>query len=97
MQFVLPARFTLASAPQPVDAKLRLRMLPEQWLAVRRYSGRTTEANSREAVDALLKTLPAASLAVTGPKQMAVQNGPFTPWFMRRNEALVPVVARAAR
>lgn len=97
MQFVLPARFTPESAPQPVDAKLRLRLLPEQWLAVRRYSGRTTDANFREAADALLQALQAAGLAATGPAQMAVYNGPFTPWFMRRNEALVPVAAPVAR
>lgn len=91
MQFVLPARFTPETAPQPVDPKLRLRLLSEQWLAVRRYSGRTTDANFREAADALLQALPAAGLVATGPVQMAVYNGPFTPWFMRRNEALVPV------
>jgi hypothetical protein len=97
MQFVLPARFTPESAPQPVDATLRLRLLPEQWLAVRRYSGRTTDANFREAADALLQALPAAGLTAMGPARMAVYNGPFTPWFMRRNEALVPVAPPAAR
>ncbi len=92
MQFVLPSGFTLDSAPQPVDPALRLRQLPEQWFAVRRYSGRTTEDNFREAAEALLKALPPAGLVATGPAQMAVYNGPFTPWFLRRNEALVPVL-----
>lgn len=97
MQFVLPARFTPETAPQPVDPALRLRLLPEQWLAVRRYSGRTTEANFREAADALRQALPAAGLAATGPARMAVYDGPFTPWFLRRNEALLPVAPPAAR
>lgn len=92
MQFVLPSRFTLDSAPQPVDPALRLRQLPQQWLAVRRYSGRTTEDNFREEAEALLKALPPAGLVAVGPAQMAVYNGPFTPWFLRRNEALVPVL-----
>lgn len=97
MQFVLPARFTLETAPQPLEATLRLRMLPEQWTAVRRYSGRTTEANFREAADALLSALPAAGLTPIGPPQMAVYDGPFTPWFLRRNEVLVPVAPPPTR
>lgn len=91
MQFVLPARFTLATAPVPLDAALRLRELPAQWVAVRRYTGRTTEANFQDEAAALLRALPAASLQATGPARMAVYNGPFTPWFLRRNEVQVPV------
>ncbi len=96
-QFVLPARFTLATAPVPLDAALRLRELPAQWVAVRRYTGRTTESNFQDEAAALLRALPAAGLQATGPAQMAVYNGPLTPWFLRRNEALVPVAAPAGR
>lgn len=97
MQFVLPTRFTAQTAPQPVDAALRVRQLPEQWLAVRRYSGTTSQQNFEEAAEALLRALPAAGLSATGPARMAVYNGPFTPWFLRRNEAQVPVAPPPAR
>ena len=95
MAFVLPSRFTPETAPEPVDPAVRLRVVPQQWLAVRRYSGRTTEANFRREADALLQALAAAGLTPLGPAQMAVYDGPFTPWFMRRNEALVPVAPPA--
>ncbi len=95
MRFVLPARFTPDTAPQPSDPALQLRQLPEQWMAVRRYSGVTSEAQFREEADTLLKALPAAGLAPIGPPQMAVYNGPFTLWFLRRNEVLLPVAAPA--
>ena len=91
MQFVLPARWTLESAPQPVDPSVRLRLLPQQWLAVRRYSGFTSESNFRAEADALSQALAAAGLTAMGPAQMAVYDGPFTLWFLRRNEVLVPV------
>jgi hypothetical protein len=97
MQFVLPSRWTPQTAPQPVDSALRLRLLPQQWLAVRRYSGRTSESNFREEADALLQALPVAGLTPTGPAQMAVYDGPFTLWFLRRNEALVPVAPPTMR
>lgn len=97
MQFVLPSRWTLESAPQPVDPAVRLRQLPPQWLAARRYSGLTGESNFRAETDALRQSLAAASLAATGPAQMAVYDGPFTLWFLRRNEVLIPAAPPPAR
>lgn len=97
MRFVLPARFTPETAPRPSDPALRLRGLPEQWLAVRRYSGVTSEARFREQAEALMQALPAAGLAPIGPPQLAVYDGPFTLWFLRRNEVLLPVAPPAGR
>ena len=34
-----------------------------------------------------------AGLTATGPARFAAYNGPLTPWFMRRNEVLLPVAA----
>jgi hypothetical protein len=94
MQFFLPAKYTLDTAPRPTDERVRVRRLDERLTAVRTYSGRTTDANYRENEAALLKDLERAGYAVTGQPLFAVYNGPFTPWFMRRNEVIVPV-ARA--
>ena len=40
VQFVLPKGVTLASAPEPLDARVRLREVPGGRVAVIRYSGR---------------------------------------------------------
>jgi hypothetical protein len=91
MQFMLPRDYDMASAPLPVDPQVELRELPAERLAVRRYSGRSTEAGFARERDALLATLAADGLQASGPARFAVYNGPFTPWFARRNEVMVPL------
>ena len=91
MQFVLPTRFTLETAPRPTDAQLRVRELPEQWLAVRRYSGFWSDGNFAENETALRAAVQAAGLKPTGAARCAAYNGPLTLWFLRRNEVMLPV------
>ena len=57
MQFVLPARFTLDTAPRPADAAVRLRAIEAQWLAVRRYSGTWSERNFAQNEAALRRAI----------------------------------------
>ena len=96
MQFVLPARFDEQTAPQPTDLQLRVRRVDAQWLAVRVYSGRASDSNYRENAFELMRALAAAELTPAGPARFAVYNGPFTPWFLRRNEVLVPIAGAGA-
>jgi hypothetical protein len=91
MQFVVPSKYTLDSVPQPTDATVSVRRIEAQSLAVRTYSGRSSEVNYRENEAALLDALRAAGYTTTGAPMFAVYNGPFTPWFLRRNEVMVPV------
>lgn len=93
MQFVVPAKYTLETAPQPLDARVKLRLLDAQWVAVRTYSGRWNEANYRENEAWLLQGLAQAGYKLKGTPTFAVYNGPFTPWFLRRNEVMIPVEA----
>jgi hypothetical protein len=96
MQFVLPARFDEQTAPQPTDSQLRVRRVDAQWLAVRVYSGRASDSNYRENAFELMRALAAAELTPAGPARFAVYNGPFTPWFLRRNEVMVPIAGAGA-
>jgi hypothetical protein len=94
MQFMLPRAYDSESAPLPTDPQVQLRELPAERLAVRRYGGRSTEAGFERERDALLAQLAADGLRAAGPARFAVYNGPFTPWFARRNEVMVPLDAR---
>ena len=91
MQFVLPSRLNASKAPQPTDPAVRVRDVAAQAIAARRYSGRPSESNYRENEAKLLASLKGAGLTPTDVPRFAVYNPPFTPWFMRRNEVLVPV------
>jgi SOUL heme-binding protein len=86
VQFVLPNGVTVANAPEPLDARVRLRDVAPSLLAVIRYSGFWSEANYNEHLARLQTTLREAKLNWTGEPVYARYNAPFTPWFLRRNE-----------
>ena len=86
VQFVLPKGVTVTSAPEPLDARIRLReVLPSQ-VAVIRYSGFWSESNYNEHLAKLQAALRAADLAWTGEAVYSRYDAPYTPWFLRRNE-----------
>lgn len=95
--FTLPSSYTLATAPKPRDPTVRIRDVPPQLIACWRYSGRWTVANYRESEMLLRERIKARGLIVRGDATLARYNPPFTPWFMRRNEVLIPVAQPAKR
>lgn len=86
VQFVLPKGVTVTSAPEPLDARVQLREVTPVQVAVIRYSGFWSQANDDKHLARLQAALRAADLAWTGEHVTARYNGPFTPWFLRRNE-----------
>lgn len=91
VQFVLPKTVTLASAPEPLDPRVQLRQVPAATWAVIRYSGTWSQANYEHHLAELRSTLAAQSIATQGEPVLARYNGPWTPWFMRRNEIWLAV------
>lgn len=86
VQFVLPRGVSLATAPEPLDARVRLREVPPSRVAVIRYSGFWSASNYDEHLAKLQSALRGAGLAWTGEPVYSRYNAPFTPWFLRRNE-----------
>ena len=86
VQFVLPKGVTLATAPEPIDPRVNLRLVPAATWAVIRYSGTWSQSNYQEHLDQLKTALETAGVATRGEPVLARYNPPFTPWFMRRNE-----------
>ena len=86
VQFVLPKGVTLATAPEPTDPRVNLRLVPAATWAVIRYSGTWSQSNYQEHLDQLKTALETAGVATQGEPVLARYNPPFTPWFMRRNE-----------
>ena len=86
IQFVLPRGVTLETAPEPLDPRVQLRLVPaSQWAAIR-YSGTWSQANYDEHLALLRAALAKAGVATQGEPVLARYNAPFTPWFLRRNE-----------
>jgi hypothetical protein len=91
VQFVLPKDITLATAPEPIDERVRLREVPATTWAVIRYSGSWSQANYDEHLTQLRTLLGAAGIATQGEPVLARYDPPFMPSFLRRNEIWLEV------
>lgn len=86
VQFVLPKTVTLANAPEPLDARVKLREVAPSRVAVIRYSGFWSESNYQKHLELLQAALKQANLTWEGEAIYSRYDPPFMPWFLRRNE-----------
>ncbi|RYF33212.1 MAG: heme-binding protein [Comamonadaceae bacterium] len=86
VQFVLPRGVTLDTAPEPLDPRVQLRLVPATTVAAIRYSGTWSEANYLEHLAELKAKLAAEGVGTQGEPVLARYDAPFVPWFLRRNE-----------
>ena len=91
MRFFLPVAYSMEKAPKPTDKRVSIIDLPEQYFGVISYSGFASDSNFEKHHEELLKVLLNDGLVVTGPPVKATYNSPFTPPFLRRNEAMYPL------
>ena len=86
VQFVLPKGLTLESAPEPLDAGVKIREVPAAKVAAIRFSGFWSEDNYQRHLSQLISGLTAAGVRWKGEPVYSRYDAPWTPWFMRRNE-----------
>jgi hypothetical protein len=91
IQFTMPAAYTLDSLPVPIDARVHLRAEPPRRVAAYRYSGGWSTGRYEKKLAQLTDALVRRGLVAVGTPVWARYNPPITPWFLRRNEILVPV------
>ena len=84
-------KYSMDTLPRPDDERVQLRDKPARTVAVRRFSGRWSESNFARHREALLEDLARLGVEVEGEPELARYNSPFTPFFMRRNEVIIPV------
>lgn len=95
VSFVIPSKFDAQTVPQPTDERLSIRKEPERRVVALRYSGFWSKSAYEERERQALEYARAEGYRPAGPAVYARYNDPFTLWFMRRNEVLVPVERRA--
>jgi effector-binding domain-containing protein len=93
VSFMMPASYTLETLPEPEDPKVTLRQVPARRMAAVRYSGFWSEKNYLRYKLELESWIHERGLTIVGDPIWARYNPPFTPWFLRRNEILIPVDA----
>ena len=91
MTFFLPRKFQLKTAPQPLSEDLSVVIVKGGKYAVIKYSGRSTYKNFERHSKVLLEALVADEIETIDQPIKATFNGPLTPFFMRRNEAMIRI------
>jgi hypothetical protein len=91
ISFVMPAGRTLQTLPQPLDPTVVLREVPARKVASLRYSGTWGERRYEQHKAHLEQFIQDKGLKVVGEAIFARYDPPFLPFFLRRNEVLIPV------
>ena len=91
MKFFLPRKFQLETAPKPLSDDLSIVLIKGGKYAVVKYSGRSTYKNFEKHSKLLLEALAADKIQAVDQPIKATFNGPLTPFFVRRNEAMVRI------
>ena len=89
--FMMPSDYTLDTLPSPDDDRIALRQEKPKNTAVIRYSGTWGKKRYENHEKKLLDWIAKKDWEITGAPVWARYNSPFTPWFLRRNEILIPV------
>ena len=92
IHFVMPARYTLATLPKPLNPAVMLRAVPEQRFAVLVFSGLAGADKVQSKSEELLAWVRQRGLKTRGTVQLARYNPPWTLPFFRRNEVMVELV-----
>lgn len=91
--FVMPSDVGAEDLPDPLDPAVHIRPVPAETAAALRFSGRWSRSSYEKRAAQLRAALADAGLVVAGPARYARFDPPWTPWFLRRNEVVIPVAA----
>lgn len=94
ISFTMPAQWTLDTLPVPNDPRVTLRQIPGALVLARRYSGTWSTDQYADEAAALDAARAREGLQAIGAAVWARYDPPWTPWFLRRNEILLPVAER---
>jgi hypothetical protein len=89
--FMMPSEYTLQSLPQPEDERINLVIEPARVIAVIRYSGTWSQQRYSEHEAKLIEWIEQKGWRRAGSPVWSRYDPPFMPWFLRRNEIMIPL------
>ncbi len=89
--FLMPAEYSMETLPEPTDPRVRLAENQGRLMAAIRYSGTWSEEGFEENKALLEDYIEKRGLTIAGEPVWARYDPPFMPWFLRRNEVLIPI------
>lgn len=91
VSFLMPARYTMETLPEPIDPAVTLRGIPARRMAAVRYSGTWSQKRYEQHLARLRQFIEQQKWKATGEPVFARYDPPFQLPFFRRNEVLIPV------
>jgi hypothetical protein len=91
VRFTMPDGYSLETLPAPNDPRVKLRTIAPARFAVIRFSGLASTPNVEARTAELVAFANERHLHMIGPASLAQYNPPWTLWFMRRNEVMIPL------
>ena len=91
MQFFLPSKFTIDTAPTPKNKRVKLVIIEGAYYAVLKYSGRNSDKNYLNRLSELKDYLEKDKIVMLDNGTKATFDGPFTLPILRRNEAMIKI------
>lgn len=89
--FVMPATMSMREMPATSDPSLSFSQQPGGKFAAVTFAGLASQGLFDSKADLLKRLLQSKNLVVSGPAIYARYDGPWTPFFLRRNEVLIPL------
>ena len=91
VSFVMPAKYTIDTLPEPLDPDVVLREIPARKIAAIRYSGTWSKKKYEAKKNLIEQFIGKEGLTATDQATFARYDPPFQLPFLRRNEVLIPV------
>jgi hypothetical protein len=91
VRIVLPSVYAFETLPTPNNARVHLAVVPPTRLAVLQFSGLARDEQVAIKTRELQTLLATRALQAKGPTALARYDAPWTPWYLRRNELMVPI------
>ena len=89
--FLMPSEYSIDELPEPLDKRVNLIEDPERLVVAIKYSGTWSKSRYDENKSLLEDFIDGRGLKVAGEAIWARYDPPFMPWFLRRNEILIPI------
>ncbi len=86
--FVMPAKYTMETLPEPRNDRVTLREIPAKRVAAVRFGGRADNSDLEKQEAKLRAFLTTNDLTPTSPASYAFYDAPWVPAPMRRNEVM---------
>lgn len=89
--FIMPSDFTLATLPEPKNSEITFAEIKPKTMASIGFTGFYREKQVKKAENRLTQWLKNEGITMDGAFISAGYNPPWVPWFLARNEVMVPI------